>query len=218
MEKANPKSTVAPKVHHLNFGMIRCLFRYSTDTAYIKLIVEIWSTAPEAAGRNFPFCSLFTQLLGFSFGFGPASACRSPEGVFWEVWGLLPVFSRCSVGVVLHLDVFLMYLWEGRWSPRLTPPPSWRTLVFAILKVLLVCWVKMVSWSQCFRGYFPDYQWYWASFYMFIGPWQCLTLFSTSPFPLSKGNCSFLSNPVVYYVSSSYNGCQMYIYLVQFNK
>ena len=31
--------------------------------------------------RNFPFSSLFTQLLGFSFGFGPASACRSPEGV-----------------------------------------------------------------------------------------------------------------------------------------
>ena len=38
---ANPKSTVAPKVHHLNFGMIRCLFRYSTDARYIKLIVEI---------------------------------------------------------------------------------------------------------------------------------------------------------------------------------
>ena len=36
-----PKSTVAPKVHHLNFGMIRCLFRYSTDAVYIKLIVEI---------------------------------------------------------------------------------------------------------------------------------------------------------------------------------
>ena len=29
------------KVHHLNFGMIRCLFRYSTDAGYIKLIVEI---------------------------------------------------------------------------------------------------------------------------------------------------------------------------------
>ena len=27
--------------HHLNFGMIRCLFRYSTDAGYIKLIVEI---------------------------------------------------------------------------------------------------------------------------------------------------------------------------------
>ena len=48
---------------------------------YIKLIVEIYSTAPEAAGRDFPFSSLFAQLPRFSFGFGPASACRSPEGV-----------------------------------------------------------------------------------------------------------------------------------------
>ena len=81
MQKANPKSTVAPKVHHLNFGMICCLFRDSTDAVYINLIVEIQSAAPEAAGRNFPFSSLFTQLLGFSFGFGPASACRSPSGI-----------------------------------------------------------------------------------------------------------------------------------------
>ena len=36
---------------------------------------------PEAAGRDFPFSSLFAQLPGFSFGFGPAFACRSPEGV-----------------------------------------------------------------------------------------------------------------------------------------
>ena len=35
----------------------------------------------EAAERDFPFSSLFVQLPGFSFGFGPASACRSPEGV-----------------------------------------------------------------------------------------------------------------------------------------
>ena len=41
MQKANPKSTVAPKVHHLSFGMICCLFRYSADAGYIKLIVEI---------------------------------------------------------------------------------------------------------------------------------------------------------------------------------
>ena len=73
---------VAPKVHHLNFGMIHCLFRYSTDTGYIKLLVEIKFAAPEAAGRDFPFSSLFAQLLGFSFGCGPASICRSPEGVF----------------------------------------------------------------------------------------------------------------------------------------
>ena len=61
--------------------MIRCLFRYFSDAGYIKLIVEILSAAPEAAGRDFPFSSLFEQLLGFSFGFGLASACRSPEDV-----------------------------------------------------------------------------------------------------------------------------------------
>ena len=32
---------IIPKVHHLNFGIIHCLFRYSRDAAYIKLIVEI---------------------------------------------------------------------------------------------------------------------------------------------------------------------------------
>ena len=41
MLKANPKSTVAPKVHHLNFGMICCLFRYFRDARYIKFFVEI---------------------------------------------------------------------------------------------------------------------------------------------------------------------------------
>ena len=61
--------------------MIHCLFRLSTDAGYIKLIVEILSTAPEAAGRNFPFSSLIAHLLGFSFGFGPSSGCRSPEGI-----------------------------------------------------------------------------------------------------------------------------------------
>ena len=61
--------------------MICCLFSYSTDAGYIKLTVEISSASPEAAGRNFPFSSLFAQVLGFSFGFGPASACRSPEGI-----------------------------------------------------------------------------------------------------------------------------------------
>ena len=43
--------------------------------------MELQSAASEAAGRNFPLSSLFVQLPGFSFGFGPASAGRSPEGV-----------------------------------------------------------------------------------------------------------------------------------------
>ena len=37
--------------------------------------------APEAAQRDSPFSPLFAQLLGFSFGFGPTSACKSPEGI-----------------------------------------------------------------------------------------------------------------------------------------
>ena len=45
------------------------------------MTVEISSAALEAAGRDFPFSSLFSQLPVFSFGFGSASACRSSEGV-----------------------------------------------------------------------------------------------------------------------------------------
>ena len=41
MQKSNPKSTVAPKVHRLNFGMIRFLFRYSRDAGYVRLTMEI---------------------------------------------------------------------------------------------------------------------------------------------------------------------------------
>ena len=46
---------------------------------------------------------------------------------FWEVWGLLLAFSWCSLGVVPHVDVFLMYFSGGRWSPCLTPPSFWRS-------------------------------------------------------------------------------------------
>ena len=60
-----------PDVDRLNFGMIHCLFMFSTDAGYINLTVEIYSTAPEGAGRDFPFSSLFAQLLGFSFGLAP---------------------------------------------------------------------------------------------------------------------------------------------------
>ena len=84
MQKANSKSTVAPKVHHLNFGMICYLFKYSRGTGYIKLIVEISSTSPEAAVRNSPFSPFFAQLPGFSFGFDTASVCRSPEGISFQ--------------------------------------------------------------------------------------------------------------------------------------
>ena len=80
-EKKGEKKNLCSQSPPPQLGMIRCLFRYSTDAGYINLIVEIYSTDPETAGRDFPFSSLFAQLPGFGFGFGPASACRSPEGI-----------------------------------------------------------------------------------------------------------------------------------------
>ena len=49
IDRQNPRTsgksrTIQRKSHKvlcLNFGMIRCLFRYSSDAGYIQLIVEI---------------------------------------------------------------------------------------------------------------------------------------------------------------------------------
>ena len=45
-----------------------------------------------------------------------------------EVWGLLPVFSRCFTRIVPHIDVFLIYLWQEVSSTSCTSthidPPS----------------------------------------------------------------------------------------------
>ena len=40
-EKGKNIYIIAPKVHHLNFGNICCLFRYSSDAGFIKLIVGL---------------------------------------------------------------------------------------------------------------------------------------------------------------------------------
>ena len=98
--------------------------------------------------------SLFVCV--FPFFFWP-SQVRGEFLAFWEVWGLLPAFSRCSVGVVPQVDVFLMYLWGGRWSPRLTPPPSWRSPL-----------------HQCFIIWFPLCQLpSYLFIYLFIYFWLC---------------------------------------------
>ena len=74
---------------------------------------------------------------------------------FWEVWGLLPAFSRCSVGVVPHVDVFLMCLWGGRCSPRLTLLPSWSSCSsFVILKLPGGCWCGATcSYNKMHKGW-----------------------------------------------------------------
>ena len=45
---------------------------------------------------------------------------------FLEVWGPLPAFRRCSVGIVPHANIVFIYLGHRRWSPCPIPPPSWR--------------------------------------------------------------------------------------------
>ena len=89
-------------------------------------------TAPSQRCRSHPYS--FVSI--FSFFLCPTQVCGEFLA-FWEVGGLLPVFSRYSVGVVPHVDVFLMYLWGGRWSARLIPPPSWRSppTTFRLYKV-----------------------------------------------------------------------------------
>ena len=90
-------------------------------------------TAPFPRYRSSPYS--FVSV--FSFFYCITQVCVEVLA-FWEVWGLLPVFNSCSVGVVPHVDVFLMYLWGGRWSPCLTPPPSWRSFVATFFKCYIL--------------------------------------------------------------------------------
>ena len=92
--------------------------------------------APSQRCRSHPY-SFVSIFFFFSFFF-----CSTQVHVeflaFWEVWGLLPAFSRCSAGGVPHVDVFLMYLWGGRWSPRLNLLPSWRSSRIGFLFSMIV--------------------------------------------------------------------------------
>ena len=72
-----------------------------------------------------------------------------PHG-FWEVSGLLLACSRCSVGVVPHVDLFLMYLWGGGWSPHLTSLPSWSVISHILLIVWFWCSFRWVAVSMFF--------------------------------------------------------------------
>ena len=76
-------------------------------------------TVPSHWCRSCPYS--FVSVISFLF---CPTQVRGEFLAFWEVWRLLPVFSGCSVGAVPRVDAFLMYLWEGRWSPRLTLLPS----------------------------------------------------------------------------------------------
>ena len=109
-------------------------------------------TVPSQRSHPYSFVSVF------SFFFCPTQV-RWEFLAFWEVWGLLPAFSRCSVGIVPHVDVFLMYLWGGRWSPCLTPPPSWKSpslwVFFLLDEYLDFDMFKFITFSVfCFEQLF----------------------------------------------------------------
>ena len=112
------------------------------------------STAPSQRCLSHPYSFVFV----FSFFFCLIQV-RGGFLAFWEVWGLLPVFIRCSVGVVPHVDVFVIYLWGGRWSPRLTPP-SWRspTCIFSnygFLQIYAQDWNCWIIWYFYFFKELP---------------------------------------------------------------
>ena len=107
--------------------------RSSPSSPTVRGLASVWklfllhSSLPEV---QIP--SQFLCLLFFSFFFCP-TLVSGAFLAFMEVWGLLPAFNRCSVEILPHIDVFLMYLWRGRQSPGLTPPPSWRSPLLLIL-------------------------------------------------------------------------------------
>ena len=81
-------------------------------------------------------------------------------GIFFVllgVWGLLLVFSRCSVRIVPFVDVFLMYLWGevnsiSSYSSILTPP--WD--IFNE-RQMIPCFGSQYLWCCCFKDSSSSY-------------------------------------------------------------
>ena len=78
----------------------------------VKGLPSVWK--PFLCHSSHPVAQIpsrfFSFLLFFSFFFCPTQLCGNFLALL-EVWGLLPAFSRCSVRVFPHVDVFLIYLW-----------------------------------------------------------------------------------------------------------
>ena len=66
-------------------------------------------TAPSHWCRSRPYS--FVSVISFFF---CPTQVRGEFLAFLEVGRFLPAFSGCSVGAVPRVDVFLLYLWEGR--------------------------------------------------------------------------------------------------------
>ena len=106
----------------------------------------LWSFPPTTPSlyqwRGFLVCGNFSSFTD------PSQRYRSCHYSFVSVfcffllpypgtWGVSCILgslrSSASIQYVFcrsfpHVDAFLMYLWGGRWSPRFTSQPSWRSL------------------------------------------------------------------------------------------
>ena len=89
----------------------------------VQKLFLLYSSLPEAQVLS-GFLCLSLSLSFFSYFFCSIPFCGHLLA-FLEVWGLLLVFSRCSVGVGPH-EKYFMYLWGRRGSPHMTPLPSGR--------------------------------------------------------------------------------------------
>ena len=97
-------------------------------------LLRVWETFPLHSSLSgaqvlswFPSLSLFSFILSCHLEILLALS---------EVWGLLPTFSKYSVRIVTHRDVFLMYLWEEMSS---TSFYSCVSICFMFLGALIEC-------------------------------------------------------------------------------
>ena len=129
-------------------------------------------TAPSQWCRSCPYSFVFV----FSFFFCPTQV-RGEFLAFWEVWGLLPAFSRYSIGAVPHVDVFLMYLSRGRWPLRLTLPPSWSSLIFLFFNVgiITINFPFSTSLASSYMFWYVVFSFSFISTYFWFPFWSSLT-------------------------------------------
>ena len=127
---------------------------------------------------SFPFSQLLLKSNGpVQIPFFPSSVfllfCSYVEAFlpFMEVQGFLPVFSRCAVWIILHVNEFFWCVSGRRWAPYLIPPLSFFGLFclffffrahlqqVKVLRQLLICMychftpcfpVDLISSSFCF--------------------------------------------------------------------
>ena len=119
-------------VHFIGFDkcIMTCILHYCTIQNSVTALKILCALPVHPSLFLTPGNHRSFYCLHFFFLFCPTQV-RGEFLAFWEVWRLLSAFSGCSTGAVTCVGVFLMYLWGGRLSPRLTLLPSWSSPHYA---------------------------------------------------------------------------------------